>query len=206
VTQTTSPQSVRSRQVVLAALAWLFAAAALSISGLLQHVPDQVVPISLWVCVAGLFVAYWRIPSFAAWCGQVDFRWLIVIHLCRFIGIRFLVLYSRGFLPQAFAVPAGWGDIAAASIAVLLLILTSAGPTRNTAFTRAALIIWNLLGLADILYAVFVAARMWFTYTGSMTYLTWFPLSLFPQFFVPLIITSHLLMLSRLRPRPLPAS
>ena len=43
---------------------------------------------------------------------QLDLRLLVLYHLTRFVGVWFLVLYSRGELPYAFAVPGGWGDIA----------------------------------------------------------------------------------------------
>jgi hypothetical protein len=38
---------------------------------------------------------------------NLDVRWLVALHLCRFVGFYFLWLYSSGELPYAFAVPGG---------------------------------------------------------------------------------------------------
>ncbi len=59
--------------------------------------------------------------------------------------------------------------------------------------------LWNALGLADILGVVFSATRLSLANPESMRALLRFPMSLVPTFLVPLIIASHLLIFSRLR-------
>jgi hypothetical protein len=123
----------------------------------------------------------------------VDLRSVIAMHLTRFIGIYFLVLYARGLLPFDFAVLGGWGDIAIAATAVLWLVLT-----REPAAHRGLLLLWNLCGLVDILFVIATAARMAAADPASMGPLRTLPLSLLPTFLVPLIIASHVLIFWRL--------
>jgi hypothetical protein len=114
----------------------------------------------------------------------------------RFVGAWFLVLYRRGELPFAFAVPGGWGDIVAAAGAAGLLLGAFPARTRGR---RAALYTWNTLGLLDILFVVTTAARLFFSEAGQLAPLTRLPLSLLPTYFVPLIVLSHLRIFGWLR-------
>ncbi|MEO8140652.1 MAG: hypothetical protein ABI742_13445, partial [Gemmatimonadota bacterium] len=107
--------------------------------------------------------------------------------------IYFLVLYGRGELPFAFAVPGGWGDIAIATGALILVLLVP-----DLAARRGLVLLWNLLGLADILFVVVTAARLALADPNSMAALQRLPLSLLPTFLVPIIIASHLLLFTRL--------
>lgn len=121
---------------------------------------------------------------------------LVSLHLVRFVGVWFLLLNAQGALPPEFAVRAGWGDIAAAAGAVL--VLAFALPAR-TAGRWWALMAWNVVGLADILWVVSYALRLPAAERASIMPFTQLPLSLLPTFFVPLIITSHLLLFVWLR-------
>ncbi len=60
---------------------------------------------------------------------------------------------------------------------------------------RRFYLVWNALGLADILFVVVTAARLGIVAPDSMKALLVLPLSLLPTFLVPLIITSHLLLI-----------
>ena len=116
------------------------------------------------------------------------------LHLTRFVGIYFLLLYAKGQLPWAFAVPGGWGDIVVATLAALLLLLASPTSARG----RAAWIAWNVLGFLDIIFVVATAGRLFKTDPEGMQAMLRLPLSLIPTFLVPLVITSHVILLRRL--------
>jgi hypothetical protein len=148
----------------------------------------------LVLLTVGLIVAGMIVPSFRTWLALVDLRSVIAIHLTRFIGIYFLVLYSRGLLPFDFAVLGGWGDIVVAATALLWLVVV-----REPAHHRPLLLLWNLCGLIDIVFVVITASRMGEADPASMGPLRTLPLSLLPTFLVPLIIGSHVLIFWRPR-------
>ena len=97
--------------VLLALLAWWSAAMAAGWAGFLEKMPTAAVPLTLWGLVAVLLVLFWRWSVLREWVLFVDLRVLVAFHVLRFVGYYFLVLYERGELPYAFAVPGGWGDI-----------------------------------------------------------------------------------------------
>jgi hypothetical protein len=184
------PAAVRSSTVVLVVIAWLLVALVVGAIGIGRTWPPPVVIALLTAAVLG---AAWVLPRFRAWLGGVDLRWLVAFHLTRFVGFYFLYLYARGQLPYDFAVPGGWGDIAVASLAIVLLLI---GPPRDG--RRAAYAVWNVLGLADILFVVVTAVRLGAADPASMAALQRLPLNLLPTFLVPLIIATHVILGVRL--------
>jgi hypothetical protein len=144
----------------------------------------------VWTLTALALLACWKVPTLKKWALTIELRWLVLLHLTRFIGFYFFFLSSRGELPFAFAAPAGWGDIIVAALAVLLLALSGAR-------SWSLLIIWNTIGLTDILFVVMMALRLGLEDRQSMHALREFPLSLLPTFLVPVIIASHVLIFFR---------
>jgi len=149
---------------------------------------------------AGLILAGTSVSALRDWARSIDPRWLVGLHLTRFVGIYFLVLHARGELPWAFAVPGGWGDILVATLALLVLLSGPPDAPRR----RGEYITWNLLGLTDIVLVVATAARLGVTEPTLMRALLQLPLSLLPTFLVPLIIATHVLLLLRLGRAPEP--
>ena len=156
----------------------------------LQPPAPQLLLIGLTFTTLGLL---FFVRSIRAWAMAVDARWFVAFHLTRFVGIYFLVLYQRGELPFAFAVLGGWGDIAVATLALLLLV---AGPPAGG--RRSFYLLWNVVGLVDILFVVVTATRLAMADAQSMAALLRLPLSLLPTFVVPLVIASHLWLFKRL--------
>jgi hypothetical protein len=187
----------RSRLFPLIGFVWFLVALVLGASGALVNFVPPRPQMLLVLLTAALIVAGLMVPSFRAWLASVDLRSVIAIHMTRFIGIYFLVLYSRGLLPFDFAVLGGWGDIVIAATALLWLVFV-----REPEEHRPLLLLWNLCGLIDILFVVATAARMGRTDPASMGPLRTLPLSLLPTFLVPLIIASHVLIFWRLRAVP----
>jgi hypothetical protein len=189
--RTGAPDSMGSRTVVLIGLGWLIVAMAVGATGIVKSLP---VPLVLFTLTAAVLAAGGLLAGFRAWLATIDLRWLVGLHLTRFVGFYFLYLYGRGELPYAFAVPGGWGDIAVAILAGALLV---SGPPQG-ALRRPAYITWNVLGLADILFVVVTAARLAPADPESMVALLRLPLSLLPTFLVPLIIACHVVLGVRL--------
>ena len=188
------PAAARPTAVLIGLGLWLVVAVTLGASGRLQALQPPLPQLTLLALTVGALLATASVPAVRAWALSVDVRILVAFHLTRFAGIYFLVLYGRGELPYAFAVPGGWGDILVASLALLLLLSGPPGTVRRL----RAYVVWNALGLLDILFVVSTAARLGFADPASMQALLRLPLSLLPTFLVPLIITSHVLLAIRL--------
>ena len=165
-------------------------AAGVGVAGWVEKANAPVVAGIVWTSTSLALLACWKVPTLKRWAVKVELRWLVFLHLTRFVGFYFFFLCSRGELPFAFAAPAGWGDIIVATLAVLLLALSDA---RNWSM----LIIWNTIGLTDIVFVIIMALRLGLEDWRSMHALREFPLSLLPTFLVPLIIVSHVLIFFR---------
>ena len=96
------------------------------------------------------------------WLQALDARqallWLVAPHMfLRFIGLSFLVpgVVSPS-LPRAWAVPAGYGDL----IAGVLAIIVTAALAHAAAWAIVAVWIFNIWGTADLLFAFYKGARV----------------------------------------------
>jgi len=164
--------------------------------GLINQLPPLALPTIVLGLTALLLAAHWWIDSFREWVESLDRRWLVAIHLSRFVGIYFLFLYDHGELPFAFAVLGGWGDIVVAGTAVGVMLVS---PDHSGG--RHLWLTWNGLGWLDLLFVVVTAARLEWADPVSMSALTRLPLSLLPTFVVPLLLASHAVLFLRLRRR-----
>jgi hypothetical protein len=187
-------ESGQTRWVAAGLAVWLAAAVLVGASGALRSVRPPAPQVLIVALTAGLLAAGALVPWLRRWAEEVDLRVVVALHLTRFVGAYFLVLHRRGELPYAFAVPGGWGDIAVASLALVLLVAVR----PSGAWGRWLYLGWDVLGLIDILGVVATAASQGMAEPGSMRALLRLPLSLLPTFLVPLIIASHVLIFVRL--------
>jgi hypothetical protein len=171
---------------------WFGTAVAVGYFGVLQRVPPPVIQAVIFWLTGCILVAYFRIAAVRAWVDALDIRALVLLHVTRFVGIYFLVLYERGELPRAFAVPGGIGDIIIATFALSVALAPLEHATR-----LRAIVIWNVVGLIDILMVIVTATRINFATPGELRALTYLPLSLLPTFLVPLIIATHGIIFAR---------
>jgi hypothetical protein len=180
-----------NRVVTLILLGWL--CFAVGLVGWFQNASAQAVAVTIWTLTALVLLGCWKITAIKVWALNIDLRWLVLFHVTRlFAGAYFLVLCQSGQLPCRFAKPAGWGDMI-----VAVLALTVVGATRAQ-FAKTFLLIWNALGLIDIIFVVSSTLRFGLNDWQSMHALRELPLSLLPTFLVPLIIASHVLIFVRL--------
>ena len=190
------PANRTSSVAVVVLAAWLLFAIVFSALGVVRAMRAPLPQVLLGVLVLGLVVAGFVPAHTRLWLRSIPLSWLVALHLTRFVGVYFLVLYGAGRLPFAFAVPGGIGDIVAAMGALYLLL-----QARVAAVPSWQYVAWNLFGLLDILWVVVTAARSALSQPGSMAELLILPLSLLPTYVVPLIIFSHIVVFWRLADR-----
>ena len=123
------------------------------------------------------------------------------IQAWRFAGLGFLALYVHGVLPGVFAWPAGLGDIAIGVTAPWVALTL----VRRPAFAiNRVFVMWNLLGILDLVVAVSVGALSSALASGAAGEVTTgpmaqMPLVLIPAYFVPLFLMLHLAALFQAR-------
>ena len=120
---------------------------------------------------------------------------LVGVHAVRILGISFILLYAAKRLPAPFAPIAGWGDIAVGLLALLLVVWLGSGKDERP---TGIIVLWNALGLADLLAAVTLGATashgplQLFHGEPSASIMTSVPWILIPCFLVPALIFVHL--------------
>ena len=180
---------------VAAAAVWFGLALLAGATGFLARLPFPGPQLIILTLVVATFAAGTLVPALRDWIGALPIRALIGINAFRFIGAWFLVIAARGELAPVFANRAGWGDIATAALA---LVLVAAGEPR-TATHRALAHAWNAFGLLDLVVAVGTAT--WVTLhavtPGVQPVLT-LPLVVIPTFFVPIFLANHVFIFRRL--------
>jgi hypothetical protein len=189
------------RAIVIRYLFWLWFFAAIAVGHFLwlQRIPVPAIQGIIFGLTALLLLAYFRLESVGGWVNSLELRTVMLLHVTRFVGFYFLHLHALGELPYDFAVPAGYGDIVVAFLALVVAFLPMDERKR-----RRAIGIWNVVGFIDILMVVVTAAKIGRSDPMSLRALTYLPLSLLPTFLVPLIIASHVIIFARLRREPPP--
>lgn len=111
----------------------------------------------------------------------------------RILGVVFVILEARQLLPARFALPAGYGDIFIGATAWF------AATRLAKAGSRARFILWQTLGIADLVSAVAlgVTAGLFQSSGPNMYLMTVLPLSLIPTFLVPLFLMFHVISIAQ---------
>jgi hypothetical protein len=182
------------KQVTLVLAVWFAIAVFLSVSGATLALRPPFPQVVLCGLLGLLFAAFGCLKPFRSWLYVIPLYWLVAVHIARFVGAYFLILYHRNELPFAFAVPGGYGDIVVAAFATVLVILH----WFSRDIPPALYWIWNTLGFIDILFVVATATRLALRDPNSMVALLRLPLSLLPTFLAPLIIFTHIIIAIRL--------
>lgn len=135
--------------------------------------------------VLGLLAKWVLAPWLAKQSQREALFWLTLPHAFRYIGMVFLVpgVVAQP-LPDSFAIPAAYGDLSAAVLALLALVLL-----RNS-WKGAIGVVWlfNVVGVVDLLNAlrhVDVAPKF-----GAAWYI--------PTLLVPLLLVTHFMIFARL--------
>jgi hypothetical protein len=189
-------------KLALLAAVWAGAVLAAGSLGLIRQLHPAIV--GLGILAASALVSNRSLGR--GWLGEavksLGLRGILAINIFRFVGIAFLWLGSQGRLPTIFADRAGWGDVAVA-IGAIVLLLWRSGPGF-----RSAVMLWNIFGLVDLVLAVGTASWLNVTSPGAMAEVTVPPLCLIPFWAVPLLVCGHVYLFanSRVETQAAPAS
>ena len=139
------------------------------------------------------FAAFWASAPFRELLMTADLSLLTAVQAWRFAGLGFIALYVHGVLPGAFAWPAGLGDIAIGLTAPWLALALA----RRPDFAASRLfVVWNLLGILDLVVAVGTGTLSQLLATDAAggittTPMAQMPLVLIPAYLVPLFVMLH---------------
>jgi hypothetical protein len=139
------------------------------------------------------FGAFWASAQFRKLLMTADLPLLTAVQAWRFAGLGFIAIYVHGVLPGAFAWPAGLGDIAIGLTAPWLALALA----RRPDFAASRLfVVWNLLGILDLVVAVGTGTLNQLFATDAAgeittTPMAQMPLILIPAFLVPLFVMLH---------------
>jgi hypothetical protein len=196
----------RTRAVWSAAalLALAYAAAAIPSRHGFYHGPAGQIPTIQFgllgpIIISILLFRWW--PALRRAVLAVPQQWLVGLQLFRIEGAIFLILYAMHRLPPQFAMPAGIGDVlvglAAPFVAIAYL--------RKGTQANGLILVWNLLGLLDLVTAVTTGMLTSpipihvFTMDAPNELISLYPLVMVPVFLVPLAFLLHFASLQRLR-------
>jgi hypothetical protein len=173
----------------------VFSASALHLFKTDPSQPPLALGLTVLTPIAAFLAWFTASAGFREFVLSLNPRVLTLVHSWRIGGFTFLVLYSAGLLPGLFALPAGLGDIAIGATAAVAA-LQLANFKRRKGF-----ILWQILGIFDLVLAVTLATTVRLidphaVTTGVMTVL---PMSLIPTFAVPLLIVLHVICIAQAR-------
>ena len=136
---------------------------------------------------------------FRGWGRTRDLHLLTTLQAWRTGGLAFLALAAVGALPLEFALPAGLGDVLVGITAPIVATLLARG-----ALGAPAYLAWTAFGVVDLVLAVTLGVlysdRTADPIPGEVTtrLMSELPMSIVPTFFVPFLLTVHVLALAAL--------
>ncbi|HEY1806954.1 MAG TPA: hypothetical protein VGG42_00265 [Acidobacteriaceae bacterium] len=176
--------------------AWFVVALALSALHVLDNGPNRPpLPLGLAVLTPVAIFLVWFAGSagFRAFVLSLSPRTLTLVQSWRTAGFAFVCLAAYHILPNGFALPTGYGDMAiglTAPVAALVL---------SRAEHRGSFLLWQALGMLDLVTALSLG-----TLSGvinphglPMSPILVLPLSLIPGFAVPLLLILHIVCVAQ---------
>ena len=157
-------------------------------------------PLGLAVLTPIILFLVWFVSSanFREFTLSLNPRLLTLVQSWRVGGFVFLVLATYGILPRMFALPAGWGDITIGATASLVAFKLA------TADHRKAFVLWQVLGITDLVAAVMLGtlATLLDPHSIPTDAMTVLPMSLIPTFAVPLLLIFHIICIAQAKRLP----
>lgn len=183
--------------------AWFVLVLAIGATGALDPERGIGVPglgLTVALPVAALAGAFFTLSPIRDAMLAVPLPALVAVNAIRILGVTFVVLDAAGDLPAPFAPSAGWGDIfvGATALPVAWSML------RFGARARPLALLWNTIGIADLINAVALGALsapgplQLFAGPPSSALMTTLPWLIIPGFLVPSLMFIHIVIFYRL--------
>lgn len=151
---------------------------------------DLLLPLSMALAIVGWALVFvWYVhPVLKVRPFANAMRPLLLLHVFRYVGLMFLLPGVTAVpLDPRFAVPAAYGDLMAAALALLAIVALEWRPVR----AMAAVWLFNVWGLVDLINAV--ARGLLYAPDGALGAAYWIPAVI-----VPLLVVSHVYIFARL--------
>ena len=176
--------------VVATLTAWFVAVLGLGWLGVFGRLHHAVVGAIAVAELLGIVALYYLHPSFRAYVRSISFKHLTILNVWRFpAGALFLYYGARGLLPLLFVQNAAWGDILAACLVPVVLLLPE---------SRGKYLWFQVIGFADFILAVGTGLTLNVLDTPTMSNIAELPLCVIPLFGMPITGAVHIMMLDRL--------
>lgn len=122
---------------------------------------------------------------------------ITALQMYRVLGVAMAIQTLKHALPAVFGLPAGFGDLFIGVTALLAAASWASGTRRG----KAVFVLWNILGLLDLVIALSTGVLAAFTQAGPITMapMRLYPLSLVPAFGVPQAFLLHVTGLAQFR-------
>ncbi|RKR07021.1 hypothetical protein CLV91_3251 [Maribacter vaceletii] len=182
---------------------WLYfgIVAVLSLTGFFMK--NVLPPRIILVTVIPLFLFYilyvQRTKWFAIVFKHIKLEQLVFIHVFRFVGVFFFLVYFYDVIPKEFACIGGAGDILTA---VLVFPVVRALKKRYS-YAKLVTWVWNIIGVIDIVSVLVTAIVLTKVAvqnnTEGVSQFGTFPFSWIPAFAPATIIFLHILVFKKLK-------
>lgn len=185
--------SAVERAVVATLTVWFFGVLGLGSVGVFGRLPHAAPGVIAVAALLGIVALYYLNRPFRSYIRSISFKHLTIFNVWRFpAGALFLHYGARGLLPPLFVQNAAWGDILAACLVPVVLLLPEG---------RGKWLLFQIIGFADFVVAVGTGLTLNVLGTPGMSNIAELPLVMIPLFGVPITGAVHVMMLDRLLAR-----
>lgn len=183
--------------------AWFALVLAIGATGALDPARGLGVPglgLTVALPVAALAGAFFTLSPIRDAMLAIPLPALVAVNALRVLGVIFVILHAAGELPAPFAPSAGWGDIFVGVTALPV----AWSMLRFGARARPLALLWNTIGIADLINAVALGALsapgplQVFAGPPTSAAMTTLPLLIIPGFLVPSLMFIHIVVFYRL--------
>ncbi len=196
-------QSIKYKGTIIAiilCLIWMAITAIIGTLGLYEYLRFES-HLSIIISVITPSIIYGILYIFNSkvrtWTKNLSLAMLVLPHAWRTVGFTFLTLWAYKTLPAGFAAPAGFGDFAIAIAAPFVAV--ALWMKWKQAIKTA--VIFHVLGFIDLFFAILTGASGYGISADKMNVvdpMTAFPLVIITTVFVPLLVLSHVISLTKI--------